>query len=166
MNNISVISVGGTFEKEYNKGTGIINYSFGNKSKVEDILKLIRYGSIDINFPKDLIKDSTEMTDSDRSKLFLLIKKIKKPVVLIHGTDTMIKTARYLFEKLGKEDRLIILTGASVPWVNKNTDAEFNLGGAIAVAQTGINGVYIFMNGRLFNPFKCKKNSDGIFKKN
>lgn len=164
MKDIFIISVGGTFEKEYYHGTGVINYSFGKKSKVEDILKLVNYGPVSINFPKGLIKDSTEMIDTDRDKLFSIIKRVNKPVVLIHGTDTMIKTAKYLSEKLGK-DHLIILTGSSVPWVNKNTDAEFNLGGAIAVAQTGINGVFIFMNGRLFSPFNCKKNSIGIFKK-
>jgi L-asparaginase len=163
MKDIFIISVGGTFEKEYYRGTGIINYGFSNKSKAEEILKLVNYKPLKVSFPKNLVKDSTEMTDLDRTRLLSILKNTHKPTVLIHGTDTMIKTAKYLAESLSK-DKLIILTGATTPWINKDTDAEFNLGGAIAVAQTGIKGVFIFINGRLFNPFSCKKDFNGIFK--
>ncbi len=162
MKSIFIISVGGTFEKEYYRGMGVINYGFGKKSKAEEILKLINCKSFKVNFPKGLVKDSTEMTDLDRTKLLGLLKKANKPTVLIHGTDTMIKTAKYLSESM-LEDKLVILTGATTPKINKDTDAEFNLGGAIAVAQTGIKGVFIFMNGKLFSPFNCKKNSKGVF---
>jgi len=162
MKNIFIISVGGTFEKEYHRGAGVVNYDFGKKSKAEEILKLVNFKSFKVNFPKGLVKDSTEMTDLDRTKLLSILKTTDKPTVLIHGTDTLIKTAKYLSESL-LDDKLVVLTGATTPWINRDTDAEFNLGGAIAIAQTSIKGVYIFMNGKLFSPFNCKKNSKGVF---
>jgi len=75
--------------------------------------------------------------------------------VITHGTDTMIETARVL---KALTDRTIVLTGAMQPARFRDSDAAFNLGGAVALAQTLPPGVYIFMNGRVLNPDQAVKN--------
>jgi L-asparaginase len=75
-------------------------------------------------------------------------------VVITHGTDTMIDTARALTSVSGKA---IVLTGAMQPVAFKETDAPFNVGCAIAAVQVLPEGVYLVMNGRIFDPQTIRK---------
>jgi L-asparaginase len=78
-------------------------------------------------------------------------------ILITHGTDTMIETAQKLNAITNK---CIVLTGAMEPARFKSSDAVFNVGVAVGAVSALPNGVYIAMNGRLFNPFKCRKNRD------
>ena len=80
-----------------------------------------------------------------------------RAIVVVHGTDTMCETG----EVQGRAGLLktIVLTGAMIPYTIDNSDAQFNLGFACGAAQTLPPGVYIAMNGRIFNPDHCRKNA-------
>ena len=106
-----------------------------------------------------LRKDSLDMTDSDRA---LIRERVAAEpasrIVVTHGTDTMILTALAL---KGIPGKTIVLTGSMQPARLRVTDAGFNLGTAVAAAQTLPPGVYIAMNGRIFNPDTSRKNVAG-----
>ena len=76
-------------------------------------------------------------------------------ILITHGTDTMVQTARFLAKAHGKT---IVLTGALMPALFKTTDALFNIGCALAAVQTLPPGVYIAMNGAVFPHDKVRKN--------
>ena len=103
-----------------------------------------------------LKKDSLELTDDDRQ---LIVEQVKRDphqhIILTHGTDTMIETATALSSVPGK---VIVLTGAMQPAAFKRTDAPFNAGGAIIAVQNLPEGIYLVMNGQVFEPFRATKN--------
>ena len=103
------------------------------------------------------------MKESHRQSILDSCSKSKESkIVITHGTDTMTKTAKVLAEK--NLNKTIILTGAMIPYKFGTSDGLFNLGGAIAYAQSLPKGVYIAMNGQVFEWNKVEKNqSKGIF---
>ena len=144
----------------YSEVKGTLNFSFGKQA-----IKELGEEKVKLNFDYDverlLAKDSLEMTDEDRE----LIKKacegaIADKILITHGTDTMIETARLLSTIPNKA---IILTGASQPYRFRESDAEFNIGVAIGALNILENGVYIAMNGRVYEWDKCVKSPDGRF---
>ena len=78
-------------------------------------------------------------------------------VLVTHGTDTMVDTAKVLATIPGKT---IVLTGALNPARFRGSDAEFNIGTAVGAVQSLPPGVYIAMNGRIWDPAKVRKNVD------
>ena len=102
-------------------------------------------------------KDSLDMTDEDRSTIRRLSQACEEECVLItHGTDGMAKTALAL---QGIPDKRIVLTGALQPAVFAQTDAIFNIGCALGAVQSKPPGVYIAMNGEVFDADRVKKNA-------
>ena len=149
---IKFFAVGGTIDKVY--FDALSKYEVG-ESNINDILKNAR-----INFRYDisslLKKDSLEMTDKDR----LIIRQAVQDdphdkIIITHGTDTMIKTAKVLDTI---KNKTIVLTGAMEPAKFKSSDAIFNLGSAVAAVQTLPNGVYLAISGRIFTPNNVRKN--------
>ena len=103
-----------------------------------------------------LKKDSLEITDEDRQAIFHKIEADPhRQIILTHGTDTMVETAMLLRAVGGK---VIVLTGAMQPTAFKQTDAAFNVGCAIIAVQTLPDGIYVVMNGRVFDPRRARKN--------
>jgi L-asparaginase len=78
-------------------------------------------------------------------------------VLITHGTDTMVETARVLQDLPG---RVIVLTGALNPAAFQDSDAVFNIGCAVGAAQALPDGVYIAMNGRIWDPLRVRKNRE------
>jgi L-asparaginase len=157
---IKIFTAGGTIDKVYSEEKGTLNFSFGKQAIVE-----IGESKVKLNFDYDierlLAKDSLEMTEDDRQ----LIKKacagtIANKILITHGTDTMIDTAKVLSEI---SDKAIVLTGASQPYRFRESDAEFNIGVAIGVLNVLDKGVYIAMNGRVYEWDKCQKLNSGLF---
>src|SRR5688500_4659700 len=107
--------------------------------------------------------DSLEMTDSDRE---IIVEQCRtaaeRRIVITHGTDTMVTTARVLASEV--RDKTIVLTGAMIPYKFGSSDGLFNLGSALAFAQTLNPGVYSAMNGRCFDAETVRKNREtGMF---
>lgn len=156
---IRLFITGGTFDKEYNELNGKL---FFEDTHVPEMLDLGRC-KLDVNVRTLMMIDSLEMTDSDRDIIaHNCIQCEENKIVITHGTDTMVKTAKVLAEKI--IDKTIILTGAMIPYKFGSSDGLFNLGAALAFVQTLPNGIYIAMNGKYFNWYNVRKNKElGLF---
>ncbi|MCK5313151.1 MAG: asparaginase [Desulfobacteraceae bacterium] len=151
---IKFFTTGGTIDKIY--FDKLSEYKIG-EPKINSILKDARI-NFDYEIESLFRKDSLDITEKDRTVIFNAVKKDKnKFIVITHGTDTMIKTANIL-KKI--KNKVIVFTGAMEPAEFKSSDAFFNLGGATAAVQVLENGVYICINGRVYNPDKIQKNRD------
>ena len=149
---IKIYTVGGTIDKEYFDQKS--EYEVGEPT-VGEILKEA-YVNLDYDIRSILHKDSLDMTAEDRQKVFdIVAADERRHIVLTHGTDTMIQTAQKL---KNIPQKVIVLTGAMAPAKFKASDAAFNIGSAVAAVQTLKPGVYIVINGRIFDPDKVKKN--------
>lgn len=103
-------------------------------------------------------KDSLDLTDTDRAAIRAVIENTEASHVMVtHGTDTMIETARALG---GLADKTIVLTGALKPARFRDTDAVFNVAAAFVAVQILPPGAWIVMNGRVFDPAHARKNRD------
>ena len=151
---IQFFAAGGTIDKVYFDAKS--EYEVG-PPQIEELLREANV-TLDIAVESLLRKDSLEMTDADRAMIRAHIEAAACPrIVLTHGTDTMIDTARAL---RGIPGKTIVLTGSMQPAMFKVTDAVFNVGMAVAAAQTLPPGVYVAMNGRIFDPEHSRKNRD------
>jgi L-asparaginase len=149
---IKIYTVGGTIDKIYFDRKSA--YEVG-ESKIDEILTEANV-NIEYEISSILHKDSLDMTDEDRRLIFNRISSDDhRHIVVTHGTDTMVQTAKTL---KGILDKVIVLTGAMAPARFKYSDAAFNIGGAVAAVQVLKPGVYIVMNGRIFDPDCAKKN--------
>lgn len=157
---IKVFTAGGTIDKIYSEERGTLNFSFGKQAIKEISESTIRL-NLEHNIERLLAKDSLEMDEIDRE----LIKRaclgsVVDKILITHGTDTMIDTARVLSDI---QDKVIVLTGASQPYRFRESDAEFNIGVAFGALNVLDTGVYIAMNGRVYPWNKCEKTADGRF---
>lgn len=150
---IRILATGGTFDKEYNDMDGQL---FFKDTHLPEILKLGR-SRVDVDILTLMMIDSLDMTEEDRETIARNCINVQEDrIVITHGTDTMVETAKVLAEK--NINKIIVITGAMVPYVFRSSDGLFNLGGALAFAQTLPPGVYISMNGRYFNWNNARKN--------
>lgn len=144
MREVHVLITGGTIDKVYDACTGAMVH---HESSIE---RLLRKGRCSVPYITStlFLKDSLLMTDTDRQSVFDAVKSINSEFVLItHGTDTMILTAKLLASITNK---VIILVGSFIPSGLDDSDAEFNLGAAIAYSQVLPFGCYIAMNGSIY----------------
>jgi L-asparaginase len=152
---IKLLITGGTIDKQYNELDGELIFT---QSGVEDMLAQGR-AKLDISYETVMLKDSLDMNDNDRQQLLeSCLACNESQIVITHGTDTMVETSQML--AAGIKDKTIVLLGAMVPYQFKQSDALFNLGCAVAAVQTLENGVYITMNGRIFNYDEVIKNNE------
>ena len=157
--NIKIFVTGGTFDKEYNELEGTL---FFKETHVHEMLKLARC-RLKIDISTLMMIDSLDMTDVDRKIILEKCKKTKEDKILItHGTDTMIETAKVLASSI--KNKTIVLTGAMIPYRFGSSDGVFNLGSSLAFFQTLPQGVYVSMNGKYFRWDNIKKNKQtGMF---
>lgn len=156
---IRLFITGGTFDKEYNELNGKL---FFEDTHLPEMLDLGRC-KLDVNIRTLMMIDSLEMTEDDRNIIaHNCIQCEEDKIVITHGTDTMVETAKILAEKI--QDKTIVLTGAMIPYKFGSSDGLFNLGAALAYVQTLPNGIYIAMNGKYFNWNNVRKNKElGLF---
>ncbi|MCX6136025.1 MAG: asparaginase domain-containing protein [Ignavibacteriales bacterium] len=150
---IRIIVTGGTFDKEYNELKGEL---FFKNTHLPEMLTLGR-SRLPIEIRTLMMIDSLDMSDADRASIADACASMEEHnIIITHGTDTMVDTARVIAGKI--KDRTIILTGAMVPYKFGSSDGLFNLGSALAFVQTLPCGVYIAMNGRYFPWDNVRKN--------
>ncbi|MGO9227880.1 MAG: asparaginase domain-containing protein [Bryobacteraceae bacterium] len=156
---IRVFATGGTFDKEYNELTGEL---FFQRTHLPDMLRLGRC-HLEVTVETLMMVDSLEMSDGDREVIAERCQQAAEDrIVVTHGTDTMERTAAVLGPRFGH--KTIVLTGAMVPYTFGSSDGLFNLGTALAFAQTLPPGVYVAMNGRCFHWDEVRKNRElGVF---
>jgi L-asparaginase len=150
---VRVFVTGGTFDKEYNELEGKLYF---RDTHLPEMLALGRC-KVKVDIRTLMMIDSLEMSESDRNIILDNCRKCNEgSIVVTHGTDTMEETARVLGE--ASLDKTIVLTGAMVPFKFGSSDGLFNLGSALAFAQSLPHGVYIAMNGRYFRWDNVRKN--------
>jgi len=155
---VRIFITGGTFDKEYDELTGKLYFQ---DSHLPEMLKLGRC-TLPLEVRTLMMIDSLQMTDADRNIILEQCRQAPEDrIVITHGTDTITETAEALTSIRGKT---IVLTGAMVPYKFGSSDGLFNLGSALAFAQTLPAGVYIAMNGRYFPAGGVRKNRQtGLF---
>jgi L-asparaginase len=148
-----IINTGGTFNKRYDPIQGELFVSQDN-SAIEAILASM---VMDISLQGIVYKDSLEMDEHDRSVLGETITDSDaKRIIVVHGTDTMDVSAEYV-ASLGL-DKVIVFTGAMVPFTIDPLEATANLSMAIGYANNGSAGVHIVMQGIMGRYEQVKKN--------
>jgi L-asparaginase len=151
---IKIFTTGGSLDKGYSTKESAFVVQ---EPRIEEIL---REGSVTFDYEIEPLfrKDSLEITDDNRNVIFHAVREDPCERILItHGTDTMAETGRRLSAVTGKT---IVLTGAMQPAIFRQTDAHFNIGFALAALQTLPHGVYLAMNGRVFDPWQVQKDME------
>jgi L-asparaginase len=152
---IRIFVTGGTFDKEYNEITG---HLFFKDTHLPEMLRLGR-SRLEVKIDTLMMIDSLDMTDTDRSVISQKCKSaLEDRIVITHGTDTMADTARLLASQ--RIEKTVVLTGAMIPYKFGSSDGLFNLGSALAFVQALPKGVYVVMNGRVFNWDNVRKNKE------
>jgi L-asparaginase len=149
---IHFLTTGGTIDKVYFDAKS--EYEVG-PPQVREVLA-DAHVTFDFSVETVLAKDSLDLTAADRDLIRRRVCECPGDrIVITHGTDTMIETALRLRSVPGKT---VVLTGSMQPARFRNTDAVFNIGTAIGAVQTLPPGVYVVMNGRIFDPARTRKN--------
>jgi L-asparaginase len=167
-NHIFVITTWWTLDKVYWNGIWITDLHIGEP--VVDTILRKRAPNQSFSFVSVLKKDSTQITPDDRKEIIWAIQESKSsPVLITHGTDTIIKTGKAIKEALlDTREKLIVLTWASQPHSMRESDAEFNIGFALSLlqsySQVWKSWVYIAIHGTIFDVENVLKWEDGIFK--
>jgi L-asparaginase len=152
MQHLTVITTGGTIDKVYFDAKS--DYQIG-APQIGAILSQLEV-AFEFEVVPVLRKDSLDLTDADRATIRAAVERQPHRRVLItHGTDSMVDTARALAGIAGKT---IVLTGALNPARFQGSDAVFNIGCAVGAVQTLGDGVWIAMNGRIWDPNRVRKN--------
>lgn len=150
---IRIFVTGGTFDKEYNEIDGKLYFK---DSHINELLHLGRCKVPYVHTTLMMI-DSLEMGDVERQTILDNCRRCPEAKIIVtHGTDTMVETAKILGE--AKLAKTIVMTGAMIPFKFGSSDGLFNMGCALGFVQSLQNGVYIAMNGRIFNWDNVRKN--------
>jgi L-asparaginase len=154
-----VLVTGGTFDKTYDEIRGQLSFA---ATHVPEMLRLGR-SRVELTVETLMMIDSLEITDSDRGGIVArCIECPERQIVVTHGTDTMVETARALARAV--KGKTVVLTGAMIPYAFGSSDGLFNLGSALSFAQVLLPGVYVAMNGQCFPWDRVRKNTQtGVF---
>ena len=150
---IKILITGGTIDKEYDPITGGLIFS---KSHLSNMLNQVRC-KMRYVLEEIMLKDSLQMMTEDREEILkTCIVCPENRIIITHGTDTMIETARFLGNDV--KGKTVVLVGAMIPYAFGASDALFNLGCAFSAVQALQQGVYITMNGNIFHWDNVRKN--------
>jgi L-asparaginase len=158
---LHIFTTGGTFDSVFSPQK--YKPVPAEKSLIPEFLENHIRPSFDYDLTEFSQIDSADMTNAIRQELVVSIEATtSQKILIIHGTDTMAETARYLDRARLSDDKTVILTGAFIPFSLHPSDAGFNLGFAIAALQCSQPGIFIAMNGRLFPAGSAQKNFDKL----
>ena len=149
---IKIFTTGGTIDKTYFDAKS--EYHVGEPQAAG----VLERANIVINYEVESIlkKDSLDLDDEDRNRIRKVVAGDGcRRIIITHGTDTMIKTASVLE---GIPEKTIVMTGSMYPAQFRDSDAVFNLGSAVMAVQLLEPGIYIAMNGQVFDPGSARKN--------
>jgi len=157
MQTLHVITTGGTIEKVYLEPTG----SVANiDTKIERYLGKLRLPGLTIKTTHIMNKDSLEMTADDRERVLQMVEqKLKRPapVVITHGTDTLVETGLLLKRRLRRLKFPVVLTGAMTPLGFERSDGLQNLTESLLAARLLPPGVYLVIHNQVFPIDRVRK---------
>ena len=161
MQKIYVFATGGTIEKVYSEQTGNVQ---NLDSKIDRYFRMLRLPDAEIAVTHLMNKDSLEMTDADRERVLAAVREKLEteaaPVVITHGTDTMVETGLFLESTFTALKVPIILTGAMTPLGFEGSDGLQNLTESLLAARLLSPGVFVVMHGQVFPVSKACKDKD------
>jgi L-asparaginase len=156
---VHLITAGGTIEKIYSEKTGQVE---NLTAKVDRYLDLLRLPDSRVEVTPLMNKDSLEMTEEDRELVLAVVKARvpDAPVVITHGTDTMVETGRLLKQRLTGLKHPVILTGAMTPLGFERSDGLQNLTESLFAARVLQPGVWIVIHGQVFDVDHARKDRE------
>jgi len=157
---INVITTGGTIEKVYSEQTSTVE---NVDSKIDRYLGRLRLPDCNVRVTPLMNKDSLEMTEADRSEILGLIRQMlgeASPVVIVHGTDTMVQTGLYLKQALTALKIPIVLTGAMTPLGFEGSDGLQNLTESLFAVRILDPGIYVVMHNQVFPIDRVRKDHE------
>jgi len=160
MQRIYIIATGGTIEKVYSEQTGAVQ---NVDSKIDRYFRQLRLPDSRIQLTHLMNKDSLEMTDSDRQRVLDAVKEKLRdpaPIVITHGTDTLVETGQLLESSLPGLPVPIVLTGAMTPLGFESSDGLQNLTESLLAARVLPPGVYVVMHNQVFPISRVRKDRD------
>ncbi len=160
MRRIYLLSTGGTIEKVYSEQSGIVE---NRAAKLDRYLRMLRLPDSEICSIHLMNKDSLEMTDADRAEVRDRVAQLTRegaPIVISHGTDTMVETGLFLERSFPDLKVPIILTGAMTPLGFEGSDGLQNLTESLFAARLLSPGVFVVMHGQVFPVGGVRKDKD------
>ena len=153
---IHVLTTGGTIEKVYSEQTGTVQ---NVATRIEGYLDLLRLPDAQVEVVPLMNKDSLDMTDADRTLILQAVREriVGAPVVIVHGTDTMVETGRLLKSQLISPEHPVILTGAMTPLGFERSDGLQNLTESLFAARMLKPGVWIVIHNQVFDVDHVRK---------
>jgi L-asparaginase len=156
---IHLVTTGGTIEKIYSEQTGQVE---NLTAKVDRYLQLLRLPDTEVEVTPLLNKDSLEMTDADREMVVSVVRARVEdaPVVITHGTDTMVETGQQIKRRITDLQYPVILTGAMTPLGFERSDGLQNLTESLFAARTLAPGVWIVIHNQVFDVEHVRKDRE------
>jgi L-asparaginase len=154
---IFVITTGGTIEKSYSERTGSVANVV---NKIERYLHPLRLPNSEVRLVPLLNKDSLRMTREDRQLIAATVRGLlgeRAPIIITHGTDTMVETGLFLKQSLPQIQIPVVLTGAMAPLGFESSDGLQNLTESLFAVRVLGPGVYVVMHGQVFPVDRVKK---------
>lgn len=160
MQRIYLLSTGGTIEKVYSEQSGAVE---NRAAKLDRYLRMLRLPDAEIRSIQLMNKDSLEMTDADRAEVRDRVAELLPegvPIVVSHGTDTMVETGLFLERSFPGLKVPVILTGAMTPLGFEGSDALQNLTESLFAARLLSAGVFVVMHGQVFPVGRVQKDKN------
>ncbi len=160
MQTIYLITTGGTIEKAYNEQAGAVE---NISNKIAQYLSQLRLPDADVRVIPLMNKDSLEMSAEDRAGLVRQVQRLlpeHSPIVITHGTDTMVQSGLEIRKAIPSPEFPIILTGAMAPLGFERSDGLQNLTESLFAARLARPGVYVGMHGQLFPVERVRKDRE------
>ena len=163
---VHLISTGGTLEKVYSEQTGFVQ---NTQSKLDRYLRLLRLPDLQVEITPLMNIDSLQMTDADRARILEVVReKLRpgEPVLITHGTDTMVETGLYLKRGLAQLPAPVVLTGAMTPLGFEGSDGLQNLTESLMAARLLPAAIYIVIHNQVFpidNVRKDRENARFVY---
>jgi L-asparaginase len=166
-----IINTGCTFNKVYNKLSGNLDIPINNNDAILHILSNSSCGNnffSNYNLTSIISKDSLEFTQSDRQLLLdTILNSNETDIIIVHGTDTMYKSALFLSKDKNILDKKIIFVGSMKPFCIDNIEATFNFAMALGYIKNMDNNIAVSMNGHIGSFKNVLKNKiEGFFEFN
>lgn len=160
MQRIYLLTTGGTIEKVYSEQSGVVE---NRAAKLDRYLRMLRLPDADIHTIHLMNKDSLDMTNADRAEVRDRVAEHLPegaPIVISHGTDTMVETGLFVERAFPSLKAPIIFTGAMTPLGFEGSDALQNLTESLMAARLLPPGVYVVMHGQVFPVSRVRKDKD------
>ncbi len=147
-------------EKRYVETDGLMQ---NTESQIPRCLHRLRLPETAVTVETLMNKDSLLMDDADRSAIAERVAAAVErglPVVVTHGTDTMVESGRVVAAGLPDLRVPVVFTGAMTPFGIEGSDAMQNLTEALLATRLLGGGVWLAFHGEVFPIGEVRKDRE------